>query len=240
MTTPAGPPDLHVITLPQQDPRLGRQVVHDPRSRGFPMRAPDTGTWRSRIIRMYDPAPNPNQVNGNCTGCDKAMEGNAAGNRVPGRVLNMSNADTLYALATTLDPWPGSFPPDDTGSSGLAASKAAQRLGLGGEYQWALGGGADAVVQGIVDGRTVGVGTWWYDGMFDRRAHPRRAGEWVIEPTGPRVGGHQYRARGYDVGTDMVLIRCWWGTYRDVWIRRAHLAELLADNGDAHTQVMVP
>jgi hypothetical protein len=232
--------DLHVVVVDQQDPRLGRQAVHDPRSLAFPMGAPDTRTWRTHVIRIYDPLPNPVQKIGNCTGCDKAMEGNAAGNRVTSRILAMADAEQIYSLATQLDPWDGQWPPTDTGSSGLAASKAAQRLKLGGEYRWALSGGADAVVQQIMEGRTVGCGTWWLDGMFDRKPLKGHAGQWFIEPTGPRAGGHQYRARGYDEWLDMILIRCWWGTYRDVWIKRAHLAELLADDGDAVTQDMTP
>lgn len=232
--------DLHVVILDRTDPRMGRQVVHDPQSRAFPMRAADTSTWRTRILRMYDPSPNPTQVIGNCTGCDKAMEGNTAGNRVSRRILTMADANRIYSLATTLDPWPSAYPPTDTGSSGLAASKAAQRLNLGAEYRWGLAGGADAVVQQIMDGRTVGVGTWWTDGMFDRKPLKGRVGEWVIEPTGPRAGGHQYRATGYDEHLDMIRVRCWWGAYRDVWIKRVHLAELLADDGDAHVQDMTP
>jgi hypothetical protein len=232
--------DLHVVVVDQQDARLGRQCVQDPASRGFPMGAADTHTWHTHVIRIYDPLPNPNQVRGNCTTCDKCMEGNAAGNRVTGRLLTMADADRMYPIATRLDPFPGQFPPTDTGSSGLAACKAAQQLGLGGEYLWALAGGADAVIQQIMEDKTVGCGTWWTDGMFDRKPLKGRAGQFYIEPTGPRAGGHQYRARGYDEPLDMILIRCWWGTYRDVWIKRAHLAELLADDGDAVTQDMTP
>jgi hypothetical protein len=230
-------PDLHVVTVPQRDRRLGRQVVHDPASRAFPMRAPDTHTWKSRTIRLYDPTPNPNQKIGNCTGCDKAMDGNADHNRVTGRVLNMTDAEQIYSLATHLDPWDGEWPPTDTGSSSLAACKAAQQLKVGKEYRWALAGGADAVVQQIVDGTTVGVGTWWYEGGFSPKR--RKQGGVYIEMTGQRVGGHQWRIRGYDEHTDMLLGRCWWGSFRDFWISRTHLAELLADDGDAHTQNMI-
>lgn len=229
---------MHVVVVDQRDPRLGRQCVQDPASRGFPMRAADTSTWRSRSIRLYDPAVNPNQVIGNCVPCDKCMEGNAVGNRVAGRVLTMADANRLYPIATRLDPFPGAYPPDDTGSSGLAGCKAAIQLKLGGEYRWNFSRNAADIVQQIVDGKTVGVGTWWRDGMFDRKPHPKLAGQWVIEPTGPKVGGHQYRLRGWDQYTDMFLLRCWWGFYRDVWIKRKHLAELLADDGDAVTQDM--
>lgn len=123
----------------------------------------------------------------------------------------------------------GQWPPTDTGSSGLAASKAAQAMGLGGEYRHVFGG-ADEVVQLIQSGKVVNVGTWWLADMFT----PNAAG--IITTTGARVGGHQYIARGYEVKRDLVLIRCWWGTYRDVWISRDQLNGLLMDGGDAHIQ----
>src|SRR3954452_241460 len=163
--------DLYVRHIPRTDPRLGREIVHDERSRGFAMRATvDRSTWHTKTIRIYDPTPNPSQVVGNCTGCAKAMQLNAVGNRKAGVVLRMAQADQAYSLATTLDPWPGSWTApswDDTGSSGLAAAKAAQKLGIGGTYRW-LFGGADEVVQAVMDGHVVNVGTTWYDRMFDQ------------------------------------------------------------------------
>lgn len=236
--------DLHVVVVDQLDARLGRQVVHDPRSRAFPMPDPvDRSTWKRKVVRLYDPWPRPNQEVGCCTGCAKAMELNAVGNRRPGRILGMDTALEVYSLATTIDPWPGSYPPTDTGSSGLAASRAAQTLGLAGEYRWALGGGADAVVQAIMGGRTVSVGTWWYEGLFTPRETKvgGQEGHYRIEPTGRRVGGHQYLVRGYDDDTDMVLVRSWWGTWAndgDAWMKREHLTDLLADDGDAHYQLV--
>jgi hypothetical protein len=236
------PTDLHVVVVDQEDPRLGRQVVHDPRSRAFA--APvtvDRSTWRSHTIRIYDPTPNPNQVLGDCTGCQKAMAFNATGARVRGRILGLDWADQVYTLATQNDPFPGSYPPDDTGSSSLAAAKAAAYLGVGGTYRW-LFGGADEVVQavttGLADGTPilpVGLGTWWYEGGFQPFSIP--GGGVRIEMTGKRVGGHQWTVRGYDVKRDLLLGRCWWGSFRDFWIKREHVAELLADDGDANVQL---
>lgn len=209
---------------------LGRHVVHDPRSRGFALPvAVDRSAWYSRTLRVYDPIPNPNQVHGNCTGVSKCVMFNTAGNRRTGLVLDMDDADRFYSLATTLDPWEGSWRPDDTGSSGLAAAQAAQRLGWGGEYRW-LFGGADEVVSTVVGGRPVSVGTAWYDSMF----YPDLAG--VVHIGGQIAGGHQWTARGYDKARDQIIGRCWWGTFRDFRISRADLDTLLADDGDAHTQ----
>jgi hypothetical protein len=226
--------ELHVVRVEQHDHRLGRQIVHDPASRGFPFaprRAIDRSLWRDRRLRIYDPLPNPNQDHGNCTGCSKANMFNTVGNRVAGRVLHMPMADKIYSLATTLDPWDGVWPPTDTGSSGLAASKAAQQLGLGGEYRW-LFGGADEVVQAIMEGHPVSVGAYWYAPMF---TNPYADGK-PLTVSGDRAGGHQWTAHGYWKSRDYVLGRCWWGSYRDFWIRRVDLQRLLDEDGDAHVQ----
>jgi hypothetical protein len=217
--------------VPQLRPNLGRQRVHDSRSKNFPasIGLVDRSKWVSKLIRVYDPTPNPNQCHGECTGVAKCVQMNAVGNRVMGLVLNMINAHGFYRIATELDPFEGEWPPDDTGSSGLASAKAAQKFGVGGEYLHIFNG-ADGVVQQIQEGRVVSVGTWWYDDMF----YPNTKG--VIEPTGPQVGGHQFAARGYDAVNDLVTIRCWWGSYRDVRIKRSHLNDLIMDEGDAHIQ----
>lgn len=222
--------DLDIKVVPQLDKRLGRQKVHDPRSRSFPARLTiDRSTWRSKGIGVSDPTPNPNQCHGECTGTTKCMQFNSSGNRKAGVILGMQMAHELYTFASHNDPFDGGWPPDDTGSSGLASCIAAQAFGLGGEYRHIFTG-ADGVVQAIMDGHTVSVGTWWTEDMM----FPRSNG--LIEPTGPRVGGHQYLARAYDQPGDYVLIRCWWGIYRDVWIRRRHLNDLILDEGDAHIQ----
>lgn len=222
--------ELEVQFVPQERSNLGRQKVHDPRSKAFSAASlVYRSKWVSKLLRVYDPTPNPNQCHSECTGCAKAMEFNTVGNRVAGVVLNMDNAHEFYHLSTTLDPFDGEWPPEDTGSSGIAAAKAAKQLGYGGEYRHVFNG-ADGVVQLIQMNRTVNVGTWWYENMFE----PTTKG--VIMPTGKMVGGHQYLARGYDAKLDMVIIRCWWGSYRDVRISREHLHELVMDGGDAHIQ----
>lgn len=209
---------------------LGRHVNHDEQSKAFAVAATvDRSTWRDKAIRIYDPLPNPNQCHGECTGCAKSMQMNAVGNRVKGVVLKMDDAHKLYHLATTLDPWEGTWQPDDTGSSGLAAAKAAQQLGLGGEYRW-LFNLADGVVQAIMNGHVVNCGTNWYYDMFNQNSSG------LVVPGGGIAGGHEWSARGYDLSSDRVLGRCWWGTFRDFWIKRTDLADLLADNGDAHIQ----
>lgn len=222
--------DLDIEIVPQLDHRLGRQKVQDPRSRAFAMGVPiDKAAWTNKLIRIYDPPTNPNQCHGECTGCANAMMLNSDHNRHPRQVLNMNYAHKVYTTASRLDPFEGSWPPIDTGSSGLAAAQAAQKLGVGGEYRW-LFGGADEVVQTIMNGRVVSVGTWWYQGMMTRDSLLN------IAPLGPRVGGHQYVVRGYNKVKDSVVIRCWWGDYRDAYLKRDHLNDLILEGGDAHVQ----
>jgi len=221
---------MYVHRFDATDPRLGRHVAHDPASKGFALRPTlDRSTWHTRTIRLYDPNPNPNQVVGDCTGCAKAMQLNAVGNRRRGVVLKLTDADQVYALATRLDTFPGFYPQEDTGSTGLYAAKAAQQLGLGGAYRW-LFGGADDVVQATMDGNVVNVGTEWHYDMF------QQDGQGIVHLGGGVAGGHEWTVRGYDADRDLVLGRCWWGGFRDFWIARADLDTLLRNDGDAHVQ----
>jgi hypothetical protein len=228
-----------MTTVRRYDPadfRLGRHVVHDERSRSFVSRETvDRSLWRDKAVRIYDPYPNPDQCHGECTFVAKAMQLNAVGNRVTGRVLKMDTVHKGYALATTLDPFPGTFlengSGEDTGSSGLASAKAAILLGLGGEYRWQFN--ADEVIEQVMRGRVVSVGTRWDYNMFHQDHQGR------ITPGGGEAGGHQWVVRGYDRDRDWAMGRCWWGEYRDFWISRPHLQELLEDFGDAHVQDVI-
>lgn len=223
--------DLDIEILPQTDPRLGRHKVHDPRSKDHPLElavTPKPHTWVTKVIKINDPVPNPNQCHGECTGCANAMMLNSQGSLTQ-RPLMMDHAHKVYSLATQIDPFEGSWPPTDTGSSGLAAAKAAQQLGLGGEYKHIFNG-ADGIVEAVQNDRVVSVGTKWYNNMFT----PDR--DFVIQATGDLAGGHQYVAMGYDAARDMVLLRCWWGRFRGAWIKRAQLNDLVMDGGDAHVQ----
>jgi endonuclease YncB( thermonuclease family) len=133
------------------------------------------------------------------------MQLNAVGNRKAGRVLNLGYATSvLYPLSTRLDPFPGEYPPTDTGSSGLASAKAAKQLGIGGDYFWLFD--VNAVVQAVIDGDVVSVGTVWTDGMFDLD------GRGFIAPTGNIAGGHQYAIRDGDTCAAIVDRggRDWW------------------------------
>lgn len=230
--------DVHVEIIEQQSDLLGRNIVHDQRSRSFPMATTvDRSTWRDKSIRLYDPLPNPNQRVGCCTGVAKCSQLNAVGNRVKGRVLGMADAEAIYSRNTEIDPWDGNWPPTDTGSSGLASAKTAVEKGLASGYRW-LFGGADEVIQNVVEGRVISVGTYWHWDMFEA-SNGVHEGLPVVRPGGGLAGGHQYVIRGYDPEKDYALGRCWWGDFRDFWITRPDLDALLRNSGDAHWQETV-
>jgi len=223
--------EVFVKDIPRTDPRLGRIVVHDPASRGFvhPGNTVDKSTWRDKKIRIIDPVKNPNQTVGNCTMCSKAMQLNTVNNRAKGVVLDMAWAMETYRWETANDSFQGAYPAQDTGSSGLWASKTAQHYGVGGEYTW-LFNGADGVVQALMLGDTVSIGARWENDMFQRDKDGQ------VHLGGGLAGGHQWTARGYWKSRDLILGRCWWGSFQDFWIARTVVDDLLHDNGDAHVQ----
>lgn len=226
-----------IETAPEYAHLLGRHIEHDPKSRAFMLPvAVDRSTWHTKTIRIYDPTPNPNQPVGCCTLCAKAMQMNAAGNRVRGVRLDMNWALDGYVWCTHNDEFEGAWNRDgsgqDTGSSGLAACKTAQHFGVGGVYQF-LFAGADAVIQAVMDGHVVNVGTNWYESMFTNRFAEHKS----LEIAGAVVGGHEWTVRGYNADLDMIEGRCWWGSYRDFLMKRTGLDRLLiGEQGDAHVQ----
>jgi hypothetical protein len=154
---------MDIEQVAQESPLLGRQKVHDERSRSFAMATVtppvDYTTWRDRSLRIYDPLPNPDQAVGCCTGVAKCSQLNSAGNRRLGRVLNMKDAERIYSRNTEIDPWPGQWPPVDTGSSGLASAKTAREFGQAGGHQY--------VIRGYDKDRDWVLGRCWWGGFRD-------------------------------------------------------------------------
>jgi hypothetical protein len=152
----------------------------------------------------------------------------------PGLTQRAMQALAFYSRASQLDPWPGSYPPNDTGSSGLAVCKAMQELAHISGYQWAFGftHGLSQIAQGPLMQGT----EWTYSMMV-----PDRDGR--CHPTGDLAGGHEYLW----VGVDVAARRSWflnswglgWGGAALVAGRRGHFyltwddhAALLARDGD--------
>jgi hypothetical protein len=176
---------------------LGRHVNHDPRSRRFPFRsAPldlSVTVFHQRHIPIFD------QGNlGSCTG-NAALGILATGpywdaepdswhvngplsnvTRIP---WNEDGAVHLYSAFTAADDYPGTYPPNDTGSDGLTAAKVLTGLGIVPGYQHTFSL-TDALT--ALQHFPLLVGTEWLDNMFYPDAYGR------IKATGPVDGGHEW------------------------------------------------
>lgn len=173
-------------------PGLGRHVEHDSRSLDHPV-------TRRLAAKPIQPVEWPRHSSildqkstGACTG--NAMAGWMAcephcTSDTQGAWFTEEAALALYALATRLDSFPGSWPTTDSGSSGLAVAKGAQYLGMISAYSWATT--TAQLLQALMYGPVI-IGSVWTQDMFT----PDSSGE--IRPTGAQVGGHEWLCRGWD------------------------------------------
>jgi hypothetical protein len=205
--------------------RLGRHIEHDTRSRAFeiaPVRNLQSVSWK----RLCDPFDQGSI--GSCTG--NAMAGACMTEPLhkPGVTLDEEKALELYELATRLDRVPGSYPPDDTGSSGLAVARAAKRQGLISRYSHAFS--LHGLLSGLQHGPVI-VGTNWYE-SFDVPRGP--SNELVIG--GQVRGGHEYEILAFDMDRSVVrMCNSWgtgWGDHGYATMSLTTLEQLLAEHGD--------
>lgn len=207
-------------------PGLGRLVEHDPRSRDYAARTATTP--RSVLWGHHAPILDQGDL-GSCTGNALAQLINAdpfAASR-PNGYLTEDDAVKLYELATTLDNVSGTYPPQDTGSTGLAVAKAGVRLGYFASYAHAFGFDHFAAALQL---QPVIVGTAWTADMFT----PDELG--TVRPTGDVAGGHEYLALGIDYASGMLtFLNSWgdqWGVGGRFYMRFNDFAALLAQQGD--------
>lgn len=231
--------------------RLGRHVEHDERSIAFahhvvPKSAIASVAWPRRI-------PILDQGNlGSCTG--NAVTG-LIGTDSKGRIATSSvtvTADTkgvfkagtrkldetfavdIYKLNTRLDEFAGGYPPDDTGSSGIAAAKSGQQLGLFSKYTHAFS--YDAMLTALQVGPVI-IGIPWYNSMYS----PTSAGQVTVSTASGLAGGHELLVREYNATTDVVWIdNSWgtgWGKAGRAYIKGADMKLLLSNSGDVTVPV---
>jgi len=206
------------------DPRLGRLLRHDEQSKNYPARAADSlrTVWHRRYGRVLDQG----QV-GSCTGNAAVTNLMTAPLHKTGRALHEADAIAVYSLATEIDDMNGSYPPDDTGSSGLAAAKACVRKGYATGYDHAFG--LDHCLAALVLSPVM-VGTNWYESMFTPAA------DGTLTVAGKVAGGHEYALTGIDVRRQRVRVNNSWGSSWGVrgcaWLSFTDLGRLLAEQGD--------
>lgn len=217
--------------------RLGRHVEHHEASRQF---AAVHTVIRTAAHVRHCPAFEQGEL-GSCTG--NAMAGALMTEPlyVPGRTLVEDDAVRLYAKATHLDQVPGAYPPDDTGSSGLAVAKAAKEEGLIVSYHHAFT--LNAALAALSQGPVI-VGTEWLEGFDEPRLIEDPSNGSILEAeifaSGSSRGGHEYVLDRIDVGLRRVhFTNSWgvtWGKDGGAYMSFDLLAELLKNDGD----VVVP
>lgn len=223
--------DVFRVQLPRYDARLGRHVEHDPRSRAYPAQAAPLSA-ADVVHEHYGVVLNQGQL-GSCTGNAGAQSLMTAPLRRRPRTMTQRKAVSLYSRATVIDGFDGDYPPDDTGSSGLAVCKAMVETGYISSYEWAFG--IDHAKAALGAGPVM-CGTAWYESMFE----PDRRGEVTIG--GQIAGGHEYLCLGYVEDGDYFLFLNSWGRHWGVpgpsdsggcfWMSRDTFGSLLEDQGD--------
>jgi len=219
--------------------RLGRHRIHDPASRDFPAdaliadatRPPTTSVQHTQHLPVFDQG----KV-GSCT-ANAALGVLQSGSLWEGEFYTEQDAVNLYELETRLDNHqiPGSYPPDDTGSTGLWSMKALHKLGVIKSYRWAF---STHTVLRLLEQTAVSVGVPWLNSMFDTAPD----GVIVVDQRSGVAGGHQVALVGIDVARQLVRVRNSWGTSWGeggyAWLGWADLNTLLQHGGDAVVPVV--
>lgn len=205
---------------------IGRQIEHDPQSWNFQAdKAPQLVTTVHK--RMCAPFT---QTIGSCTGEATTGMLMTEPHYKPDRNLTQDDAVKIYTLATHLDRIPGYYPKEDTGSSGLAACKAAKRLGYIESYKHAFG--IDHALQALVLAPVI-TGVNWYTG-FDTPDH-----NGIVKLEGTIRGGHEFEVLGIDVENKLVeCCQSWgpdWGLAGRFFVKWVDWGTLLAQRGDVTT-----
>ena len=204
--------------------RLGRHVLHDPRSRQFP--ADSASEIKSVQHASFSLPLNQGQI-GSCTANALCGALDSAPDNTSGRRFKEADAVALYELETKLEGQP--YPPNDPGGSGLMVCKAAKQLGWISSYHHAFG--IEHALRALTL-RPVITGVNWYS-SFDT---PDADGLVAIAAHAKVRGGHEVVADGIDASQKLVWFWNSWGKSYGVGGRFCMSfdtwAQLLAEQGD--------
>lgn len=225
--------------------RLGRHVRHDPRSLAYRYPARSLGTLKSVRHHRYVPVLDQGDIWA-CTGFAalgavgtaqlfEALAKNTLQPSATDAAEDAQRAYGLYSAATKVDEFDGEWPPDDTGSSGLAVAKAAKTLGLISGYRHATS--LEAALAALAD-QPVIAGINWYS-SFDQAGIN---GLISIEDDAVVRGGHEICLDELDVERKQIgFTNSWgtgWGDGGRGYLRWDDFGRLLSEDGDV--TVFVP
>jgi hypothetical protein len=226
--------DIYIKQIPSDDPLLGRNIEHDPRSRAYAFRA---GRDPLASIQHHSNIRTLNQHVGSCT-CHTALKlctyshWFTLSREQQGAIIADPDgmATDWYRETTRNDEFDGEWEPNDTGSSGTSASKTAVRRGFAKGFQHAFS--FDDTLAMLAK-KPVGIGVWWYS-TFDR---PDHTGLVRLTSASRRRGGHEFVLDELDVEHEQVWAQNSWGDDFGIAGRFrfsfADLERLLNEDGDS-------
>jgi hypothetical protein len=217
---------IYIRDYSRREPRLGRNVRHDPKSWMF---AYPTAGLTPAPVRWQRAVPIFDQGNvGSCTG-NAGIGALCTGSLWPIVPSTRYTPDESGALALYSDAEDGDgpYPPNDNGSNGLSIAKALTRGRMipGYRHTFTLDDALRALTQ-----TPLITGISWYDDMF----HPTREG--VVRPTGSLAGGHEIVVDEHDPARGLVgFSNSWgagWGVGGRFYLSTEDYGRLLDDAGD--------
>lgn len=236
-----------VITIVQErlpfHPLLGRNFRVDSRSLAYPFKADGLTLVSADHKRHAGPFDQGNI--GSCTGnaaigCMAtdpyyATVTNESGDFTGQYALTEAGALRCYEDATTLDTYPGQYPPTDTGSDGTAVAQALKNASMISGYTHAADGPAARLALG--QGPII-IGIKWFNSMFTAGSD----GRMTVDRSSGLAGGHEIVCDAIEVEAQRVwFTQSWgpgWGVVRDDIPGRAYFTfddfdGLIEDDGDA-------
>jgi hypothetical protein len=218
--------------------RLGRHIEHDPRSRQYAYGiVHKMDALKTVHHRRYGVTFDQGEL-GSCTGNAAAGAVNTVPVHKPKeKLLHETDAVDIYSRATSIDEFDGAYPPNDTGSSGLAVSKVLLERSLIGSYQHAFD---VATALSALQKYPLIIGINWYEGFDTPDEHG------LVNIAGSVRGGHEIEVKGFTVRSPLEssLMLCensWgeeWGLNGEFHFTVSSFRRLMAEQGD--TTILIP
>lgn len=229
----------HIPEAPNNPYRLGRNLHHDSASLSYAVGVLPKSAIVSRHWERQIPVLDQGNL-GSCTGnastgwigTDNALR-QGIQTLSDGTPVNEDLAIAIYGRATEIDPFEGTYPPDDTGSDGLSVAKVLQSMGLVASYTHAFS--REALASALQSGSVL-IGIEWYNSMFE----PHSDGGIPVSLSSGLAGGHEVVVDQLEVVDQGDHDRYWitnswstsWGQQGRAFFTGKDIRTLLSRDGD--------